>query len=126
LSGVFGCQDLFWIDKRKTTPLKMPWKERFKLIFQVLPCWVFRNMAFQGFYSSTSHMAFGEKTGALPSGRFAGRPLATGLGAANGCDRKGPTALLNSVAAIDASLAANGYTLNLRFDWARAKAFDIL
>jgi formate C-acetyltransferase len=69
-----------------------------------------------GFYSSTSHVAFGEKTGALPSGRHAGHPFATSLGAANGCDRKGPTALLNSVASIDSSLAANGYALNLRFD----------
>lgn len=31
-------------------------------------------------------------------------------------DRLGPTALLNSVARIDATLAANGYALNLRFD----------
>jgi formate C-acetyltransferase len=69
-----------------------------------------------GFYSSTSHVAFGEKTGALPSGRRAGQPFAASLGAVNGCDRKGPTALLNSVAHIDAELAANGYALNLRFD----------
>ena len=69
-----------------------------------------------GFYSSTSHVAFGEKTGALPSGRQAGRPFAASLGAVNGCDRKGPTALLNSVAHLDASLAPNWYALNLRFD----------
>ena len=69
-----------------------------------------------GFYSSTSHVAFGEKTGALPSGRARGAPFAPSLGAANGCDRQGPTALLNSVAGIDATLAANGYALNLRLD----------
>jgi formate C-acetyltransferase len=69
-----------------------------------------------GFYSSTSHVAFGEKTGALPSGRKAGQPFAASLGAVNGCDRRGPTALLNSVAHIDAALAPNGYALNLRFD----------
>ena len=69
-----------------------------------------------GFYSSTSHVAFGEKTGALPSGRRAGAPFAASLGAANGCDRLGPTALLNSVANIDSALAANGYAVNLRFD----------
>ena len=69
-----------------------------------------------GFYSSTSHVAFGEKTGALPSGRKAGQPFAASLGAVNGCDRKGPTALLNSVAHLDSSLAPNGYALNLRFD----------
>jgi pyruvate-formate lyase len=31
-------------------------------------------------------------------------------------DRKGPTALLNSVAHVDSSLAMNGYALNLKFD----------
>jgi len=69
-----------------------------------------------GFYSSTSHVAFGKQTGSLPSGRKKGAPFAASLGAANGCDRQGPTALLNSVANIDASLAANGYALNLRID----------
>jgi pyruvate formate-lyase/glycerol dehydratase family glycyl radical enzyme len=69
-----------------------------------------------GFYSSTSHVAFGAKTGALPSGRKAGQAFAASLGAVNGCDRQGPTALLNSVCSVDASLAPNGYALNLRFD----------
>jgi formate C-acetyltransferase len=69
-----------------------------------------------GFYSSTSHVAFGDKTGALASGRKAGQPFAASMGAVNGCDRLGPTALLNSVAHIDAALAANGYAVNLRFD----------
>jgi len=69
-----------------------------------------------GFYSSTSHVAFGEKTAAAPSGRKAGTPFAASLGAANGMDRLGPTALLNSVARVDAKLAANGYATNLRFD----------
>jgi formate C-acetyltransferase len=69
-----------------------------------------------GFYSSTCHVAFGEKVGALPCGRMAGEPFAASLGAANGRDRKGPTALLNSVASINAVLAPNGYALNLRFD----------
>jgi len=69
-----------------------------------------------GFYSSTSHVAFGEKTGALPSGRMAGEPFAASLGAVNGSDRLGPTALLNSVSGIDAAMAPNGYALNLRFD----------
>ncbi|MBN1883469.1 MAG: formate acetyltransferase [Deltaproteobacteria bacterium] len=69
-----------------------------------------------GFYSSTSHVAFGEKTGASPSGRSAGTSFAASLGAANGMDRLGPTALLNSVARVDARLAANGYATNLRFD----------
>ncbi|MCD6281315.1 MAG: hypothetical protein J7J85_06880 [Deltaproteobacteria bacterium] len=69
-----------------------------------------------GFYSVTCHVAFGQRTGALPSGRMAGEPFASSLGAANGRDRLGPTALLNSVARIDSKFAPNGYALNLRFD----------
>jgi len=69
-----------------------------------------------GFYSVTCHVAFGQRVGALPSGRRAGEPFAASLGAANGRDRLGPTALLNSVAHIDSTLSPNGYALNLRFD----------
>jgi len=69
-----------------------------------------------GFYSSTTHVAFGMRTGALPSGRKKGTPFAAGLGTSNGLDRNGPTAILNSVAKIDGALAPNGYALNLRFD----------
>lgn len=69
-----------------------------------------------GFYSSTCHVAFGMRTGALPSGRLSGEPFAPSLGAAHGADRQGATALLNSVARIDSRLSPNGYALNLRFD----------
>jgi len=69
-----------------------------------------------GFYSSTCHVGFGNRTEALPSGRMSGRPFAASLGSCNGCDREGPTALMNSVARVDSTLAANGYALNLRFD----------
>ena len=69
-----------------------------------------------GFYSSTCHVSFGEKTGALPSGRRAKEPFAASLGAVNGMDRNGPTALLNSVARVDSALSPNGYATNLRFD----------
>lgn len=74
-----------------------------------------------GFYSSTSHVAFGTRTPALPSGRRAGEPFASSLSSSNGKDRMGPTALLNSVAAVDSSLSPNGYALNLRFDAAMMK-----
>jgi formate C-acetyltransferase len=69
-----------------------------------------------GFYSVTCHVAFGSRTAALPSGRKAGEPFASSLGAANGLDRQGPTAMLKSVAGINPKLAPNGYALNLRFD----------
>jgi len=69
-----------------------------------------------GFYTVTCHVAFGKKVGALPSGRKAGETFAAGLGPANGRDRLGPTALLNSVASVDSTLSPNGYATNLRFD----------
>jgi len=69
-----------------------------------------------GFYSVTCHVAFGRRVCALPSGRKAGEPFAASLGSSNGRDRLGPTALLNSVAHVDSTLAPNGYALNLRFD----------
>ena len=69
-----------------------------------------------GYYTVTCHVAFGEQTGALPSGRRAGAPFAPGLGPCNGCDRLGPTAIMNSAASVDARLSPNGYALNLRFD----------
>jgi len=70
-----------------------------------------------GFYSVTAHAAFGETTGALPSGRPAGRPLANGLSPANGFDRLGPTASLNSVAGLPlAQHARNGINVNLKMD----------
>ncbi len=69
-----------------------------------------------GFYSVTCHVAFGRRVGALPSGRGAGETLASSLGPANGCDRKGPTAILHSVAGLDHDRMPNGYALNLRFD----------
>lgn len=69
-----------------------------------------------GYYSSTCHVGFGNHTEALPSGRKYGEPFAASLGATNGRDRRGVTALLNSVAKVDSILAMNGYALNLKFD----------
>ncbi len=69
-----------------------------------------------GFYSVTCHVAFGRRVGALPSGRKAGRPLASSLSPANGCDRLGPTAVLHSVTRVDSRLMPNGCAVNLRFD----------
>jgi len=69
-----------------------------------------------GFYSVTCNVAFGRRTGALPSGRRAGEPFASSLGAAQHADRCGPTALLNSVASLETRLMPNGNALNLRFD----------
>ena len=44
------------------------------------------------------HIYFGKTTGATPDGRLAETPLANSMGAMQGTDRHGPTALLRSVA----------------------------
>lgn len=70
-----------------------------------------------GFYSVTGHVAFGETTGALPSGRLASQPLASGLSPANGQERLGPTASLSSTAGLHlADCARNGSNVNLKLD----------
>lgn len=66
-----------------------------------------------GLWSMTTHVGFGEKTGALPSGRPAGAPLANGASPRNGADARGPTAALLSVAQAVTTGVSNGYALNL-------------
>ncbi|MHB9097899.1 MAG: pyruvate formate lyase family protein, partial [Syntrophales bacterium] len=74
-----------------------------------------------GLYSVTAHQYFGKITGALPHGRRRGEAFASGIAPVNGMDRKGPTALLNSVNSIDFTRTANGVNLNLQFDRALVK-----
>ncbi len=69
-----------------------------------------------GLYSVTAHQYFGEITGALPNGRRKGEGFASGISPSNGADKKGPTALLNSVNRINAAKFANGLNLNVKFD----------
>ena len=69
-----------------------------------------------GLYSVTVHAHFGSVTGALPSGRRRGEPFASGIAPGNGRDRKGPTALVNSVNRLDFTKAQNGVNFNLKFD----------
>ncbi|MFZ5572357.1 MAG: pyruvate formate lyase family protein [Thermodesulfobacteriota bacterium] len=69
-----------------------------------------------GLYSVTAHEFFGRITGALPHGRRKGEPFASGISPVNGMDRKGPTALLNSVNRFDFKRFANGVNFNIKFD----------
>ncbi len=62
------------------------------------------------------HIEFGRVTGATPDGRRAGEPLADSMGAAQGRDRRGVTALLNSVAKLPHRLLPTASTLNVRLD----------
>jgi len=60
------------------------------------------------------HIEFGRVTGATPDGRKAGTTLADSLGAAQGRDRHGVTALLNSVARLPHQLLPTATTLNVK------------
>ena len=50
---------------------------------------------------TTVHVYFGSVTGATPDGRRAGTPLSEGISPVQGADRRGPTAVIRSVAKMD-------------------------
>ncbi|MHB8899361.1 MAG: pyruvate formate lyase family protein [Thermoguttaceae bacterium] len=58
----------------------------------------------------------GSVTPATPDGRLKGTPLASSVAASVGCEQSGPTALLNSIAKLDAARSWQcGYQANIRF-----------
>ena len=63
---------------------------------------------------TTVHIYFGQKTGATPNGRKRGEPLSDGISPTQGADRKGPTAVIKSVAKIDHA-KTGGTLLNQKF-----------
>jgi formate C-acetyltransferase len=63
---------------------------------------------------TTVHVYFGKMTGALPDGRKAHEPLSEGVSPVQGADRKGPTAVINSVAKMDHA-RTGGTLLNQKF-----------
>jgi len=83
---------------------------------------------FPGFWTMTTHMGFGTRMPALPSGRRAGHALANGASPCDGKDRKGPTAALSSAANLDNQFIANGYAFNqkLNRDYLTGEAGDML
>jgi pyruvate formate-lyase/glycerol dehydratase family glycyl radical enzyme len=69
-----------------------------------------------GLYTVSAHVPMGQNVGASLDGRKAKDPLADGgMSAMYGRDRNGPTALLRSVARIDAGHGSNGTLLNMKF-----------
>ena len=62
-----------------------------------------------------TYAAAGEPVGATPDGRRAGEPIADSIGAVQGRDRCGPTALIRSVASIPQHLAPGTLVTNFRF-----------
>ncbi len=63
---------------------------------------------------TTVHVYFGSVTGATPDGRRAGTPLSEGVSPVQGADRRGPTAVLRSVAKMD-HVRTGGTLLNQKF-----------
>ena len=69
-----------------------------------------------GVWPVNGHVNSGYKTGAAPDGRRAGEPLVDGVGACQGADRSGPTALLKSAAGLNnVEHWAAGNTCNIKF-----------
>ncbi|MBT3221382.1 MAG: formate acetyltransferase, partial [Proteobacteria bacterium] len=72
-----------------------------------------------GYYSVTAHEAFGEKVGAMPSGRRNKTPFSSGISPTSGVRRSGPTAALKSMASLPLHRAQNGINFNLELaPWA--------
>ncbi|MBI4877577.1 MAG: hypothetical protein HY822_23345 [Acidobacteria bacterium] len=64
----------------------------------------------------SSAVRTGLVTPATPDGRLAGTPLASSVAASVGCEKSGPTAVLNSVCKLNAAKSwQTGYQVNLRF-----------
>ena len=68
-----------------------------------------------GLFPVSAHVPLGRNTAALPSGRKATTPLADGVSPTHGSDKKGPTAVIKSVAKLDHMIASNGTQLNQKF-----------
>ena len=69
-----------------------------------------------GVWPVEGHVHAGQRTAATPDGRRMGAPLVDGVGACQGADRNGPTALLRSVARLNhAEHWTAGNTCNIKF-----------
>lgn len=74
-----------------------------------------RGMFQPGLYPVSAHVPLGRNAAALPNGRKARAPLADGVSPTHGSDKKGPTAVIKSVAKLDHTIASNGTQLNQKF-----------
>ncbi len=69
-----------------------------------------------GLYTVSAHVPMGQNVGASTDGRLSQEPLADGgVSAMYGRDKKGPTALLQSVSHINSLCGSNGTLLNMKF-----------
>jgi formate C-acetyltransferase len=78
-----------------------------------------------GVWPVNGHVNAGHWTAATPDGRHSGAPLVDGVGACQGADRNGPTALLTSVARLNnVDHWPAGNTCNVKFSWSSVHAGD--
>ena len=69
-----------------------------------------------GVWPTTTHVSAGTRAAASPDGRKSGMPLVDGIGAVQGADTNGPTALLRSAASLNnVDHWAGGNTCNIKF-----------
>ena len=103
------------IDHDRVDQFAQKWGDRFSELVAQYP--TIRGGVYQpGFYTVSAHVPMGANVGATPDGRHAGTPLADGgLSPMAGRDRRGATAVLNSVSKINLELASNGTLLNMKF-----------
>lgn len=64
--------------------------------------------------SVTGNVAFGKSVGALPNGRKSGAPVNNGVSPANGSEKSGPTAVINSEAKLPSIWFQKGSIFNMR------------
>ena len=64
--------------------------------------------------STTCHIYFGKVLGATPNGRPAGKSISDGTSPSHGADRRGPSAVIRSLAKLDHGMSG-GTLLNQRF-----------
>ena len=67
-----------------------------------------------GMFGAADHIAQGYSTWATPDGRLAGTPIADAASPAQGRDKNGPTAVLNSALAFEQSKFMNNMAINIR------------
>lgn len=68
------------------------------------------------------HHVDGKNIGATPDGRYAGSPVCDSVGAQQGTQKEGPTALLNSVCKMNPAIYwPGGYNLNITFPLLKSK-----
>lgn len=70
---------------------------------------------YPSYFAWKAHGIMGAATMATPDGRRAGEALSEHLGAVQGQDKKGPVAVVNSVAGLDQSVGIGGIATNFKF-----------